>query len=62
MPNSIIISGPGVNKTIKINDIGSFSEQINLPTNKYILTHGKEKIQIFIKMFWKNFQMQICLM
>ena len=47
--DSIIISGPSLNKTIKINDIGSFIDEINLPTNKYTLTHGKEKIQIFIK-------------
>ena len=47
--DSIIISGPNLKKTIKINDIGSFIDEINLPTNKYTLTHGKEKIQIFIK-------------
>ena len=47
--DSITITGAGVNKTIKVNDIGDFLEDINIPTNKYTLTHGKEKIEIFIK-------------
>ncbi len=47
--DSIIISGPSLNKTIKINDIGSFIDETNLPTNKYTLNHGNETIEIFIK-------------
>ena len=47
--DSIILSGPGINKVININGDGSFSTEINLPTNKYKLTHGKEKVEVFVE-------------
>jgi len=47
--DSIVISGPNVNKTLKLSENGEFLDTISISTNMYTLTHGRERTSMFLK-------------
>ena len=47
--DSIVISGPNVKKTIRLNENGEFLDTINISTNIYTLIHGRERTSMFLK-------------
>ena len=47
--DSIVISGPSVKKTIRLDENGEFLDTINISTNIYTLTHGRERTSMFLK-------------
>ena len=47
--DSIVISGPNIKRAIKLNDNGDFSDTLDISTNLYTLTHGRERTQMFLK-------------
>ena len=47
--DSIVISGPNVKKTIRLNENGEFLDTINISTNIYTLIHGRERTNMFLK-------------
>ena len=47
--DSIVISGPNIKRVIKLNDNGDFLDTLDISTNVYTLTHGRERTQMFLK-------------
>ena len=47
--DSIVVSGPNVKKTIRLNENGKFLDTINISTNIYTLIHGRERTSMFLK-------------
>ncbi len=47
--DSIVISGPNIKKTIRLNENGNFLDTLNVSSNLYTLTHGRERTNMFLK-------------